>query len=187
MKRYVLALLAACFVWNAQVMAVEVAGVAVPDTVNVSGHDLVLNGAGVRSKFFFDIYVAALYLPSKLSDAKAVLDHAGQKRIWMHFLYDEVSRDKLVDGWLSGFEKNNSAADFEKLKARLEAFNMMFSDMRKGDEITFDFSTDGKVQVLINGEEKGLVTGADFQHALLQVWLGEKPADKGLKKGLLGL
>jgi hypothetical protein len=43
-----------------------------------------------------------------------------------------------------------------------------------------------KAQVLNYGEVLGTVQGEDFYRALLKVWLGDKPADKGLKKAWLG-
>ena len=44
---------------------VKLKGVSVPEEVTFSGHTMVLNGVGVRSRFFVDAYVAALYLPKK--------------------------------------------------------------------------------------------------------------------------
>ncbi len=39
-------------------MALEIAGTAVPESVQVDkGKTLQLNGAGIRSKFFFKIYI----------------------------------------------------------------------------------------------------------------------------------
>lgn len=45
--------------------AVELAGVTLAPTATLTdGSVLVLNGAGVRKKFFVDVYIGALYLPS---------------------------------------------------------------------------------------------------------------------------
>jgi hypothetical protein len=39
----------------------------------------------------------------------------------------------------------------------------------------------------VNGQARGTaIPGEDFYTAVLRVWLGEKPADSGLKKGLVG-
>jgi len=70
--------------------AVEVEDVNVADSATVGGQALVLNGVGVRTKLFFDIYIGALYLPAKSDDAAKVIHSAGNKRVWMHFLYSEV-------------------------------------------------------------------------------------------------
>ena len=46
--------------------AIEVAGVKVDEGAEVAGSRLVLNGAGIRYKAVFKVYVAGLYLNRKL-------------------------------------------------------------------------------------------------------------------------
>lgn len=165
--------------------AIEIEGVQIADSVQVDGQSLVLNGAGIRSKFFFDIYIGALYLPNKTQSAETAIKSKANKRVWMYFLYDEVSKDKLTHGWTKGFEKN-SKTNFKQLETRLNQFNNLFHDMKKGDAIAYDFNMDGTTTVIINGKPVGSITGQDFQHALLSVWLGKKPADSDLKESMLG-
>jgi hypothetical protein len=74
----------------------------------------------------------------------------------------------------------------QKLKDRLASFNALFVTSHRGDSIVFDFLSDGSTHVSFNGSEKGVIEGADFQQALLAVWLGKKPADSDLKKAMLG-
>ena len=49
--------------------AAEVEGVKLADKVQVGGAELVLNGAGVRTRVFFKVYVGALYLRAKSTAA----------------------------------------------------------------------------------------------------------------------
>ena len=72
--------------FNTPATALEIAGVTLPDTLNT---DLQLNGAGIRSKFFFKIYIAELYLEHPSTKADEILDTPGRKRMTMHILYDE--------------------------------------------------------------------------------------------------
>ena len=166
----------------------EVAGVALPETVTLRGDatPLVLNGAGVRRKFFFKIYVGALYLPGPVSTAEGVFAAAGPKRVRMVFLYDEVAREKLIRGWNEGFEANQPEAALARLRARLDRFNGLFPDVKRGDVIDLDYLPDHGTQVWINGRLAGTIEGADFNRALLAVWLGEAPADADLREALLG-
>lgn len=166
--------------------AMEVEGVHVADTVQLEGRTLLLNGAGIRTKFFFDIYIGALYLNNRTTEAEQVINEKGTKRVWMHFLYDEVSKEKLVKGWVSGFENNTKKVDMAALQTRLNKFNGFFSDMKKGDNVVYDFLRSGTTNVTINGKSAGSIEGVDFQQALLTVWLGKKPADSDLKEGMLG-
>jgi len=184
-KQYVFILSLLMCSFSNQALAEEVEGVAVANSVTVGGTALMLNGAGVRTKFFFDIYVAALYTESKTSDAKKAINNMGNKKVWMHFLYDEVSQEKLVNGWIAGFENNQDKNSMAKLQSRLDTFNGLFLTMHKGDEISFDF-IGNNTQVTINSETKPMIQGQDFQQALLSIWLGKKPADKDLKRSMLG-
>jgi len=184
MKKYLIIAMCTTF-FTVSALAAEVEGITVPEQVVVVGKTLHLNGAGVRTKFFFDIYVGALYLPNKATTVEQVLKSAGPKRLTMTFLYDEVSREKLVDGWVEGFEKNQPKAKQTTLKDRLNQFNGMFIDAHKGDLFAFDFLKNGDTVVTLKGKKAGFITGADFQYALLEVWLGNKPADKALKAAMI--
>lgn len=183
MKQWV-AVVLFCF-FASPLRAVEIEGVAIPEQVVVGGKSLQLNGAGVRTKFFMDIYVGALYLPYVTSSMEDAIAGDLPKRVSMHVLYDSIDHERLVDGWIAGFEKNQGKEAIAKLKSRLNRFNAMFADAGRGDVLAFDFLVDGSTVVSQQGEESGRVEGADFQQALLRVWLGEKPADRDLKRVML--
>jgi hypothetical protein len=170
------------------VSAKDVAGITVPEQVTLQqGLDpLILNGAGIRSKFFVKVYVGALYLPSKQTAVDKILALSGAKRVSMHVLYDEVSKEKLVGGWNDGFANNNSSEELAKLKERLNNFNDLFTTVKRGDQINIDCLPGIGTRVQINEVNKGVIAGDDFQQAVLKVWLGEHPADSSLKQGMLG-
>ena len=172
--------------FSLEASALEVAGVDVPQSVTIENKALVLNGAGIRKKFFFKIYVGALYLPVKHTTVNAILNDAGGKRIVMSFLYKEVTAEDLVNGWNDGFTGNNSAKELKALQERINQFNSLFTTVHTGDEIRLDYLPGKGTQVSLNGTLKGSVPGEDFSKALLKIWLGSKPADKGLKKAWLG-
>jgi len=170
------------------VTAIEIEGVKIPDTLTLPNTDttLILNGAGVREKFFMDIYIGALYLESRTSDVKAILQDTGAASVMMHFLYSEVSKDKITDGWSDGLKDNLSQTKMKTLEANLTAFNKLFRTVRKGDIIRIDYLPDNGTQVRINGEWRGTVEGNDFFRALLSIWIGESPVTGSLKKSMLG-
>ncbi len=163
-----------------------VEGVDLPEKIELGGQQLVLNGAGVREKFFFDIYVAALYLPRREGDAKRILDQDQPWRMVMHFLYKKVGREKLADGWEEGFSDNLHDAQLARLRARLDHFKSLFPDLHKGEEVVLDYLPGTGVQVRINGDIRGVIKGSDFARALLSVWLGDEPVTDELKRALLG-
>jgi hypothetical protein len=53
--------------------------------------------------------------------------------------------------------------------------------------LLYDFIPGTGTRVTINGEEKGVIEGADFYAALLDIWLGDEPADDDLKDAMLGM
>lgn len=168
------------------VAAREIAGVAVPESVTLKNKALVLNGAGIRKKMFMKIYVCALYLTAKRTAASEILADPEAKRIVMSFLYKEVGAERQVEGWNKGFRDNNSGEELKGLQDRINLFNSLFTTVRKGDVIRFDYLPEEGTQVWINDTLNGTVPGEDFFAALLKIWLGPKPAEANLKDALLG-
>jgi len=165
----------------------EIAGIDVPETITQSdGTQLQLNGAGIRSKLFFKIYVAQLYLAKKQSEVGALLQEDDGRRIVMDFLYDTVEKEKLTEGWDQGFQGNGSAAQLTELAAQITTFNSLFDTVKKGDQIVLDYEPGKGTTVLIRGENKGTVEGKPFNDLLLLIWLGEKPVSKTLRNEMLG-
>ncbi len=161
--------------------------VTLPDSVIVDGTDVTLrlNGMGYRTKFIFDVYVGGLYTESRVESRDAVQALKGPKRIVLHMVR-EVSREKMTAALNDGFKKNTSEKQLEKLQPRLKTFDSYFPDLKVGDVVLLDFIHATGVRVSINGEVKGIIEGADFYSSLLDVWLGEEPADDDLKDAMLG-
>jgi hypothetical protein len=160
-------------------------GVTLPDTVEVDGKKLVLNGMGVREATVFNVnvYVAGLYLESKTSDANAIIGAEQAKRIDLVFVRD-VDRKDITGAFVNGFKKNG--ADVEALKADLGKLNSWMQDMKKRDVMTFTYVPEQGTTVTVKGQVKGTIEGAAFGRGLFSNFLGPKPPNGGLKKGLLG-
>lgn len=167
--------------------AAEVAGVRLDDSVRVGGSELVLNGAGLRSKLFIKLYVGALYVPQKSAQPAALLDSTQPRRMSLRLLRD-IGGDTLHGALEDGLAANHTPEELAAVRPAAEQFGALmkgFGKLREGDTVTLDFSADG-VTAGLNGENRGKVAGAAFARALLKVWLGDKPADASLKKALLG-
>lgn len=183
-------LLATCLsLFTAIAAAAELSGVFVDDEIKTSsGETLVLNGIGLREKFWVDVYVGALYLPSKSADVAEILSRPGPWRVQLDFIYKEVDQQKLIEGWREGFEKNQSAEILQQLQSRIDQFYLYFdSGVVAKEQYAFDYIPQQGVRVSRNDKELGVIPGEDFKNALLEIWLGNHPADKKLKKGMLGL
>ena len=166
----------------------QLAGVEVQDQmVAADGTTLQLNGMGLREKLWIDVYVGSLYLKTPSHDPAEVIAQPGPFCVQMDFLYKEVSAEKLVTAWQEGFEKNQSPDTLAKLDTRIKQFNALFSESAlKGDRIRIEYTPSQGTRVSKNGTLLGTVEGEDFKRALLAIWLGDAPADKGLKQGMLG-
>jgi hypothetical protein len=167
--------------------AMELAGVTLPDEITVGGTTLKLNGMGLRTKTMLKVkvYAAGLYLATPGHDAAGIITADEPKQVVMHFLYKKVEKDKLTEAWREGFA-NNSAAALPVLKVRLEEFCALWPDMASGERAVITYLPGTGTRLELNGKEAGVIPGKDFADALFAVWLGSKPADAGLKEGILG-
>lgn len=172
------------------VAAAELEGVKLADTARVAegGAELRLNGAGVRTRFMFKVYVGALYLSAKTAAANAVINNADAKRIALHMLR-ELSSDQLFGALEDGLKNNHGVDDMAKLDSRVKQLRAIFESVKvtkPGDVILIDYLPDQGTRIIVNNSTKGVIPGADFNRALLRIWLGDSPADADLKKGMLG-
>ena len=168
-----------------QASALELKGVKLPDSAQVGKATLQLNGAGIRTKFFFKVYVGALYLDKKASTAADVLADTGAKRVAMYWLRD-VDSKRIRDGFDDDLKANKTPARLDTQVKQFLAIFDTFKGVKEGDVIDVDFVPDTGVTVSLNGKEIGQVAGADFNDALLRVWFGDHPADEDLEEGMLG-
>ena len=170
--------------------AVELEGVKVPDSAQVvdGAAALPLNGAGVRTRFFFRVYVGALYLDKKTASGAAVISNAGAKRVALHMLR-ELSAEQFVNALEDGLKNNHSAEQLAKLDAPVRQLRVLFGAVKTakpGDVIFIDYLPGQGTRVTVNGNVRGVIAGEDFNRALLRIWLGDNPADGDLKAGMLG-
>lgn len=167
------------------VSAIEVAGVQF--NPSIENTKLKLNGAGIRYKIFFKIYAAALYVESPSNDAHQVINQEGNKRLIMHIIYDEIDKKKMVDSMVDGFEDNLTSQQYAELKPRIEDLLEHYQGVKENDVLVFDYNSNQGTTFSINGENKTTIKGADFNQALLKIWIGDDPATHSLKNALLGL
>jgi hypothetical protein len=168
---------------------VEVEGVKFEPTVQIGGQSLQLNGAGVRTRVFFKVYAAGLYVPQKSNSAATLLAQKGPRRVAIGMLRD-VDADTFAGSLNDGLKANLSEQQLAGFKSQIEALNANLKgigEAKKGDQIHFEFTPEAGTRIVVNGTARGsAIPGEDFFEAVLRVWIGDKPADAALKKGLLG-
>lgn len=164
----------------------ERAGVTMPDTIQVAGKKLVLNGLGVREATMFnvDVYVAGLYLEQRSRSASEILAAEQIKVLHLRFVRD-VGRKDVVSSFNEGFEKN-SRDTVPAIRPRIAQFMAWLPSFKDGSTLTVTYVPGEGTRVSVNGTYKGTIAGPDFARALFSIWLGPKPPNKGLQRGLLG-
>lgn len=166
--------------------AAELAGVKLDDRIALGGQELVLNGAGIRTRFMFKVYVCALYLPAKAGDLAGVLAKA-PRRVQMTMLRDLGAED-LVGALVDGLKLNSTTDELAALKPQTEQLVTVMKsvgEVRSGGVVTMDFDGN-ETRIGYDGTAKGSIAGAPFNAALMKIWLGDKPAQADLKQAMLG-
>lgn len=184
MRRSILAMALLCVAGTAG--ARECAKVSFPDQVQVGGTQLAVNGLGMRKATFLkvDVYVAALYAASPSQEARALVESPGPQVLVLHFVRN-VGVDDLTKAWREGFEKNARTA-LPALQERIATLNGWMTDMKSGQQLRFTRRPGAGVEVEVAGAVKGTIPGEDFARDFVAIWLGDKPPNPDLKRGLLG-
>ena len=166
--------------------AAEMEGVSLPDTREVAGVQMRLNGMGMRTYSILGIriYVAGLYLERPNNNPDAILQSPERKLLEIHFLRD-VGVEDARKAWKDGFV-NNCKAPCTLDPNDLARFLEQVPPVHKGDVSQLMFSPKGAA-IVFNGRPMGVIDDAHFANTMLATFLGPEPPTKRLKQELLGL
>jgi hypothetical protein len=184
MKKMALFAFIGFFSLLAQAQTKKYHGVSFPTELKVGDENLVINGAGLREKYWMDLYVAALYLPKKTNDAGKVIYNDTEMAIHIKIISSSVTRERFIESVNEGFANANHG---KATKEEIKKFVGFFSEpIKEGDKINLDYIPGKGVRVTKNGTVKGTIPGLEFKKALFSIWLGSVPAQETLKQEMLG-
>lgn len=167
------------------VLAIDLGGVTLPDTMQAE-QELTLNGAGIRTKLVFELYVAGLYLTNQSDDAAAIIAADEAMGITLHIISSKITSKKMIKATRKGFQ-HAMGGDTTAIEGEIEQFLAAFSDeINKGDVFEFIYEPSTGTAVHKNGLAKGIIESVAFKQALFGIWLSDKPAQASLKTQLLG-
>ena len=188
-NKCVLTLAGAMLSLGAVAAQVDVAGVKLDDSIDLGGSKLQLNGAGIRYKAVFKVYVGALYVGKKVATPEEFYAATGPKRMSITMLRD-IDSNELGKAFTKGFEENTPKNEMSKLIPGLIRMGQVFSDQKKlvaGDTFTNDWVPGVGMVMTIKGKVQGEpFKEPEFFNALMRIWLGPNPADSKLKEAMLG-
>ncbi len=163
-----------------------VSGIEMPEKLKSNGTQLVLNGAGVREKFFLDLYVGGLYLTKKIKNPLKVINSKDNMAIRLHIVSGMITSKKMKNAVNEGFE-NSTKDKIAPIKKEIDKFVAVFKDeINEGDifEMVYDDSLGTKI--IKNGKISTTIKGLKFKKALFGIWLCDDPAQESLKEEMLG-
>ncbi|MDL2286403.1 chalcone isomerase family protein [Desulfococcaceae bacterium OttesenSCG-928-F15] len=185
MKKVLVFFLSCFFLASSAVAAQKVGDVTLSDEIKLEGDTLVLNGAGIRKKAVFKLYVGALYLKAKSQDAKAIIAANDKMSMQIHITSGMITKEKLLEAITDGF-RDATGGNTAPLQERMDQLNKLFTaEIKKGDVIELAYAPAKGVLVSHNGKNLGSIAGLDFKQSLFAIWLGDKPSDKALRSALL--
>lgn len=185
MKKNILLLASALLLSTSTASAAEVGGVELLDTMNSQDQVLQLNGAGVRSKFFMDLYVGSLYTVEQTEQASQVVDGDQIAAIRLNITSGMITSEKMTEAMHDGFNRA-TGGDTTPIADSIKSFISTFAEpIQEGDQFTLVSIPGQGIISYKNGKELSTTSGETFRKAVLAIWLGNNPTDKDLKKEML--
>jgi hypothetical protein len=191
MRKVLHALLAAATLgWGPGAFAaIEVAGVKREESITVAGTVLKLNGAGVRYKGPFRIYVGDLYASQPVKSLDELIAAPGPKRLSMTFLR-EINSAEFGKLLTRGIEDNVSRQELSKIIPGMIKMGDIFAAnkaFQPGDVCILEWDPAKGLSIWAKNKlQSDPINDPAFFRALMSIWFGQVPADFKLKDALLG-
>jgi hypothetical protein len=156
-KRIVMAMAGLTVCISLSATTITVWGVKLEDLLDARGSQLRLNGAGVRYKTIFKVYVAALYLEKRVTTLEELLVATGQKRMTVTMLR-EIDSTELGRAFVKGFEDNTPRAETLRMGVQIFKLGQIFSDQKKllpGESFSIDWIPGTGTVISVKGKPQG--------------------------------
>jgi hypothetical protein len=174
---------------TASLAATEISGVKVEDSATVAGTRLQLNGAGIRYKGPFKVYVGELHTTKKIGSLEELVAAPGPKRLTMTFVR-EIEAGPFGKLLTRGVEDNVPRNELSKLVPGLIRMSDIFSANKvlvPGDKVILDWIPGTGMVITAKGKVQGEpFKEPEFYKAIMSIWFGPVPADFKLKEAMLG-
>lgn len=157
-----------------------------PETLTFDNITLGLNGGGTRMEFIIKAYVAGLYLQKPMTDPQKIIDVNEPMAIRMHVTTRMATSKRMQRALYKGFRGTMPRGDVTPIKDKIKQFNACFSEeVVSGQILDVVYIPNKGTSVYRDGVLKGTVPGYEFKKNVFAIWLGNRPASKKLKKGMV--
>ncbi len=189
MKSSIIVLTLSILFFNVAMAQTTINGVTLSPKIAPAKIELILNGGGVRTKFFMKVYVAGLYLQTKTNKPKEIIDADKPMAVRLHIISNLMTSANMTTAIREGFDKS-TGGKVEPFKKEIDFICSIFQSepIKVGDLFEIYYVPGSGVHCNKNGKDfKVQIKGMPFKKALFGIWFSDNPVDENLKKGMLGL
>lgn len=176
--------------WSATAFAaIDISGIKVQDSVTIADTKLQLNGAGIRYKGPFKVYVGDLYTTRPVKSLDELIAAPGPKRLGMTFLR-EINSAEFGKLLTRGIEDNVNKSELSKIIPGMIKMGDIFAAVKSfspGETCALEWDPAKGLSIYAKGKlQAEPFKDPAFFRALMSIWFGQSPADWKLKDQLLG-
>jgi len=168
-------------------LTTQIEGVTLPKIYQWNDQALPLSGAGLRTQFFFNVAVIALYGSPASSETANPFPINFPAVVNIHFLRD-LDWDDITAELDFGLKANQTKEEMAALSPAIKQFDEVIKsagEIKEGSTLSL-LLRDKEVEVRLNKKVLGTNSTQGLSKALLKIWLGEHPIQESVKKALLG-
>ncbi len=181
-KISIIILLSVLSILNAKIIS----NINIKNSITINHQKLLLNGAGVRSMFFFNIYIGALYVQNRETNPQKIINSKQTMNIRMIITSSLISSQKMKNGFKDAFKKSLKSGYYTNKKTIQQFLTTFNTKISKKDIYDFLFYQKNGVMIYKNHKLIQTINSFAFKKALFAIWFGYYPAQESLKKKMLG-
>lgn len=165
----------------------KLAGIILPQKINLNQLDLFLNGAAIRSKFFIQTYIISMYSASSILTENDGIESNIERSLRMQII-TPLATSKAVSENIQAGMKGGLGQLYEAQKNMVKDLKKVIenSGVQYKDIIDIYYTIERELKLFKNEKEiYHNKHGKLFAETIFGMYLGNKPKDKKIKEALL--
>ena len=168
----------------------KIANFEIPDEISINNKKLRLNGAAMRTKFFINTYIIALYSEKPIQNEEDAIHSTIPRCLRMIITTPLATPSAVSQNIGNGLKDSMPSSNYKKIQPLLENIKEIIEKTNTGYKDTIDnfYDNDKAFYYYKNDSLLGKtdVEGQILAEAIFDLYLGKKPKDPKIKKTLLG-